>query len=184
MPSLCTRCEERYGPDNVIAVRRDQIYFVFRVLIPFIVRVLILLVGLRLIYDPLSGGDLFVEMLRYIVWWLIWLFTLYVWSKMISKMIDYYMDFTIITPRQIISYDQSGIFHRTTRSLDVDKLKSIRIDKTGIWCSLFNYGSIVFLSEGDTQSLWEIRLNYMASPNRLRDSIEQVIEVASIYKWG
>lgn len=86
------------------------------------------------------------------------------------------MDFTIITPKQVMSFDQTGLFNKTTRALDTDKIKSMRVDLHGLLWSIFNYWSIVFLSEGDSESLWEIRLNYMSDPNKLREKIEVIIE--------
>jgi hypothetical protein len=59
------------------------------------------------------------------------------------------MDFAIITPRQIVSYEQSGIFKRSSISLDLTNLRSINEEKDGILKSIFNYGTIVFFSEGD-----------------------------------
>jgi hypothetical protein len=39
------------------------------------------------------------------------------------------MDFAVITPKQIIAYNQIGIFSRESRSLDVEKIKTISVDK-------------------------------------------------------
>jgi uncharacterized membrane protein YdbT with pleckstrin-like domain len=69
--------------------------------------------------------------------------------KLLKRFIDYKMDFAIITPKEIVSYNQTGIFSRSSRSLDVDKIKTISVDKKGLLRSIFNFGSIIFLSEGD-----------------------------------
>lgn len=42
--------------------------------------------------------------------------------------------------------------------------------------SIFNYGSIVFLAEGDVEN-GEIMLRFISKPIRLRDNIYRVIEL-------
>ncbi|USN55297.1 MAG: hypothetical protein H6765_01510 [Candidatus Peribacteria bacterium] len=67
--------------------------------------------------------------------------------RILFAVLDYYLDFSIITPTQITNYNQTGFFGKSTRSLDLAKIKSVRVDQQGIMRSLWNYGSIVFLSE-------------------------------------
>ena len=96
------------------------------------------------------------------------------------KFVDYYMDYMIITPHQITGYDQGGIFKRETRSLDSEKIKTINIISEGRWGSVFNFWSIVFLSEGDSDN-GDIKLKFMNDPVHLRDRIIEIIDV-DVYK--
>jgi uncharacterized membrane protein YdbT with pleckstrin-like domain len=50
--------------------------------------------------------------------------------KILKKIIDYYMDFAIVTPEHIVAYNQKGIFSRESRSIDVDKIKTITVNKS------------------------------------------------------
>lgn len=50
---------------------------------------------------------------------------LFVLRVAIVKYIDYKMDFMIITPRQVLAYDQEGLLDRLTKTLDLSKIKSI-----------------------------------------------------------
>lgn len=86
------------------------------------------------------------------------------------------MDYAIITPDQVIQYDQDWILNRFTRSLDISKIKSISIRKEWLMCSIFNYWSIIFFSEWDADN-GDITLNYISDPIKLRDTISEMINL-------
>lgn len=85
------------------------------------------------------------------------------------------MDFVIITPDQLVSYDQAWILKRTTRSLELRKIKTINVVTDGWLSTFFGYGSIVFLAEGDVQN-GDIQLNFILKPAQLRKTIYLLIE--------
>lgn len=87
------------------------------------------------------------------------------------------MDYTIITPRQVIQYDQTWLLNRSTRTLDLAKIKSINIKKNGLMTSIFNLWDIVFFSEWD-ESHGDIRLNYIKKPIALKQSITKIMHEA------
>jgi len=60
-------------------------------------------------------------------------------KRSLKIVIDYYMDFTIITPKDITCYNQNFLFHTSVRTLDMSKIKSVRVDKIGLLKSIFNY---------------------------------------------
>lgn len=91
-------------------------------------------------------------------------------------LIDYYMDFTIITPREISCYNQRGLFNTSTRTLDISKVKTVVVQQSGILKSILNYGSIVFFAEGDqTGEMGDITLYYITNPNSLREQIDHIV---------
>ena len=73
--------------------------------------------------------------------------------NILKKYIDYKMDYCIITPEDIVLAEQSGIFKRQIRTLDTSKIKSISVYKKRFFMSVFNNGSIVFMSDGDDNNL-------------------------------
>lgn len=150
---LMKECCERYGEENVIFVRRDYIYFVFNVIIPIIIWLILAIVLLVLMYVTVTGHGSGAVAMRWIGWGTFGLTLLVLIYKVVFSMMDYYLDFTIITPKQISDYNQTGFFSRSIRTLDMYKIKSTRVDQHGIFRSIWNYGSIVFLSEGDRQDL-------------------------------
>ena len=92
----------------------------------------------------------------------------------ISRYIDYKMDFLVITPRDATLYIQLGLFKKTVRTVDLDKVKTVSIKKHGPLRSIFNYGSILFLSEGDEET-GEIHLTYVSRPEKVKAQISQIV---------
>jgi hypothetical protein len=41
--------------------------------------------------------------------------------------------------------------------------------------SIFNFGSIIFLSEGDDSWHWDIKLDFISNPDSLRERIVQIV---------
>lgn len=169
------KAKREFGKWKVCFVRRDKIYVVFKILIPIFLRLIWSMLFLALGY----WTDL-IELLWAWFWVFIWLC---IWLSgavlswiMTNKFIDYYMDFTIITPKRITSYDQTWIFTRAERVLDISKIKSVRVLKTWVFHSIFNYWSIVFFSEWDDKN-WDITLNYITDPNKLSARVWQILEL-------
>lgn len=121
---LYKKAIEKYGKENVIFIRRDKIYLVLKVYIWVIVWLLFFAFCLRLMYIKYDSPTLNTTMWIFLVL----TFLLLKW-KALSKIIDYHLDFTIVSRNHVTSYDQSGIFHRSTRSLDLAKVKSVNIKK-------------------------------------------------------
>ena len=99
-------------------------------------------------------------------------------TRIILNYINYLLDYTIITPRLITSYNQTGIFKREIRTIDTDKVKAITVNATSFWQSLSNYGSLIFLSEGDEEDYGDIVLHFLKNPNFLKDEVVRVIDLS------
>lgn len=166
----------QYGKENISFIRRDKIYVIFNILLPTIGRLLVSLLLLLLAYGSWLGRAIWYPF-QVFIWMIVCVSGLYLLRKVTGKLIDYYMDFTIITPRQITSYDQSGLFSRNTRSLDISKLKSVRVYEQWLIKSLFNYGTIVFFSEWDEDS-WDITLNYITNPTKVAKRQEEILQLS------
>jgi len=39
------------------------------------------------------------------------------------------MDFAIVNPKEVLAYNQTGLFTRTARTIDSKKIKTITVDK-------------------------------------------------------
>ncbi len=163
---------------KVLFVRRDRIYVFLKVIFPWI----ILSVGVVwLIVRSLTwGSGQPYTTISWLLYTILFVIVAMAGIHFIKKLIDYYMDFTIITPVQILFYDQDGIIKRSSRSLDLTKLKSVNIEKDWLLRSMFNFWSIVFFSEWDVvtddeNKLGNIKLNYINYPRKVRDKIVHVI---------
>lgn len=85
------------------------------------------------------------------------------------------MDFCIITPKELISYNQSWFFNRHTEIIDTEKVKTINKIPQGLFGSLFNFASLVFLSEWD-MDVGDISLNYVENPEQIYKEVRKIIE--------
>jgi hypothetical protein len=84
-----------------------------------------------------------------------------------------------------VSYQQGGLFRRSSISLDLTNLRSINEEKNWILKSIFNYGTIVFLSEwwdfrspDDPDAAIDasmIKLNYITYPRKVRERIIHIV---------
>ena len=174
---------EKFGQSKVLFVRRDRIYMILKVWIRLWLRFAFSTLVLLAYYVFLWWETWFWRF----VWWLVWLIVVILWLWIgyicVQKMIDYYMDYSIITPTQVIQYDQTWILTRSARSLDITKIKSINIKKVWLLCSIFDYWSIVFFSEWDQwweSAHWDIKLNYISKPIMLKDTIISILDLHSL----
>lgn len=166
---------DEFDKKHICFIRRDRIYILIKIIIPTLVRLIFSMILIALAYWSALWKALWYAF-QVFVWIVVcatWIILLW---KVTNKLIDYYMDFTIINPRQITSYDQSWIFTRNERSLDISKIKSVRIEKKWIFRSLFNFGTIVFFAEWDEHN-WDIKLNYITDPNKLRKRLQEIINI-------
>lgn len=185
---LVANAQKSYGAEHVCFIRRDPIYLLVKVVSPLVVRLLFVWLLVVLAY----GIDLW-DGLQIVLQWLVRIMIIITGLRLsiyaTKKIIDYYMDFTIVTPKNISTFDQTGIFDRSTRTLDIGKIKSISVDKKGISRSLFNYGSIIFFAEWDA-SFGDIKLNYINNPASLEKRIINVMNLynrkknAHIHEWS
>jgi len=104
------------------------------------------------------------------------LFIYLIW-KTIYSLINFEMDFVIITPKYIDTYNQTWLFKKETKSIGVEKIKSIQTNKKWILRSLFNFWEIIILTEWDEAWKWEIKLKYIAAPDKIKQKIITLMNV-------
>jgi len=85
------------------------------------------------------------------------------------------MDYCIVTPRELVAYNQSGIFNRHTEIIDTEKIKTINKIPQWLFGSLFNFASLIFLSEWDND-IGDINLNYVENPEETYKKVRMIIE--------
>jgi hypothetical protein len=112
----------------------------------------------------------------------VWLpLTVFIIAAMVFRLgklyIDYTMDFTIVTPEQIISYDQTFVLNRFVRTMQTSKIKTVSISKSWLIYSLFDNGDISFLSEWD-QAEGEITLDWIKDPEAIKRTVLHLVDVA------
>jgi sterol desaturase/sphingolipid hydroxylase (fatty acid hydroxylase superfamily) len=119
---------EKFGETKVMLIHRDSIYVRLKIVFPGIMSLLIIAIAMTIQWKLQQSATVSpiittIGMVILVVLIVIWL------SYTIRKITDYYMDFAIITPRQIVSYQQGGLFRRSSISLDLTNLRSINEEK-------------------------------------------------------
>lgn len=95
--------------------------------------------------------------------------------KVIKHLVDYYMDFVIITPTLLYRYDQEWVITRHVITIHTNSIKSISIKKWGILYSIFDNWNIIFFTEWD-EDQWEVTLTYIKDPETVRTKVSHIIK--------
>lgn len=172
----------KFGKENVMILRRAYIFFVFKVFFPTLFLVILTFLSTRLVSYVFIEYLLNIEYLLYInIVIILFLFAL-IWIPIIKKYIDYKMDFIAITPNYVSAYNQTWIFSRSNRVIDTTNIETITIPKTWFIMSVFNYGTIVFLSgvsqasSIDDGAKWNIGFNYVFNPEKTKKKITDILQ--------
>lgn len=158
---------EKHWKDKILIVHQWQFFLWFFIIIPIVLFVWIMafFVYLWTLIDVWPDMEEFVDIfitVTFIILLISWI------RAILKKYIDLKLDFCIITPTQIIYYDQTGLFSRKWRTVEAKKLKTISVNKKWLIRSIFNFGNIVFLSEWDDTWRWDVNLYYIDSPDKTK----------------
>ncbi len=164
---------DKFWTDHVMIIERSIIFAILKIVFPAIVFVLTIVAILRATeaIDSSWAALTFLGLPLTVIIVIVMVYRLW------KVYIDYTMDFTIVTPEQIISYNQTFLLSRRVRTIQTSKIKTVSISKNGIIYSLFDNGDINVLSEGD-QTQWEINLNRVKDPEWEKRSILHIVDVA------
>lgn len=178
---LYAEAVEKFWREHVLFVKRDKIYLVIRLFFPILLWLFLSSLLLLIFYWLIWTKSSFSEYAGFVTWGLVIAMFLFLLHYIWTKTVNYYLDFVIVTPKQVLMFDQAGILTRTTRALDTEKIKTINVVAQWWLSSVFSYGSMVFLAEGDMVN-GEITLKFINKPVILRDRIYALIELHDKYK--
>ncbi len=165
--------EAKFGKENVLLIQRSGLFLFLKIIIPLIIYIIlyggiITLIGYLVEWDTkIIGYSAIIGLLVVMILFL---------SLNFKRLLDYLMDFLIITPKQIIAYNQRGIRKRSNMTIECEKIKSISTSYRNRLFSLFNNGDIIFLSEGDAEWTGEIQAFYVARPQKTKEKIYEIID--------
>jgi hypothetical protein len=147
--NLVKEYQEIFGEDMVIAVNKSKFYYWTSVFTPLLSTfIAIACIFATLIYFDISQWEILLPisiLLAFILF--------FVAHHAFRAYFNYKMDFLLVTPKEIIKYDQEGFFNRKSERLNANIIKSITVRKEGFIQSLFDIGTIVFLTELGTQGI-------------------------------
>jgi len=174
---ILNEMREKFGENNVMQITHWKFYYYFVVILPaifLIIGIILYLVLLFYIGEKVSSD---LKVVYYIVGFLLFLFIFGPLSlKILKRYIDYILDFVVVTPNELIYYNQEGILSRKWRTIDTEKIKTITVNKSGLIRSIFNFGNIVVLSEWDEQWDGEINFSFVDDPENLKMKMLQIIK--------
>jgi hypothetical protein len=166
---------EQYGSDNVMIIRRASIFFWLYIMAP-IVMMLAVLVLMWWLSFGVTLKDQALENIVHIWSLILWLSVLlFRGTRILLRYFDYVMDFCIITPKELVSYNQEWLFNRRTEIIDTEKIKTINKIPQWFFGSIFNFANIVFLSEWD-KDIGDIALDFVENPEEVYKAVRQIIE--------
>ncbi len=93
-----------------------------------------------------------------------------------KRMIDLEMDYSVVIAGKIYFVNQSGVLS-SIQTIESKKIKTIRSVFPNRIASIFDYGTIDILTEGDTQNLmWSLNMYYVNNPDAVVANIQSLIE--------
>jgi uncharacterized membrane protein YdbT with pleckstrin-like domain len=170
---VVTKFVMEHGRDNVLVINRSSLFLWIEVNLPFLLYTIVFLVLLYGISFFRDYKDLVISNVLITFITLIYLLLL---APIIKRLIDYYCDFTIVTPTGVFLYNQRGILYRTTSAMNIENIRTVNVKKSTLLYALFNNGDIIFLSEWVDSDLWEAMVYYVVNPEEKRDKIEELFE--------
>lgn len=163
--------QKEFWVDKVIMLGKSRLFRFLKIFLPIFFYLLILGGAIRLAYLMFDNTDHVIY-----AWIIVFVLLLLVSWPIIKHYMDYKMDFAIVTPESLIMFNQTWIFKRDTAAIDVEKIKTISINKRSLMYSIFNNWNIIFLSEWDNKSYWEVTLLFIFRPEEKRDMISEIVD--------
>lgn len=164
-----------YGEQNILLISRSRLFGWLYIYVPalsYISACVLLLVIL--------SNYSWTVWIKYVGAPIVILSFLYLLFPLIKKYIDYKLDFAIISPRGVNSFNQSWIFRRQNKFLNKQNIRTISVNQHGFMHSLFNNGEIIILSEWWATDVGDIQLLYVPKPEEARQKMKKVLVMREI----
>lgn len=168
--SLYQEFEQSFGEGNVLLVRKSKYYFYKFMGRPLILFALLLLFGAYFLYSQ----DSVVPEIEIGFWITFMLYLIVILFKMSSRRVDYKMDFLIVTPKEVIKYNQAWVLSRDVEKIHADKIKSISLKKHWFVQSFLNIWEVVFLAEWDREE-GDIVMEYVDAVESTEKKVRHVL---------
>lgn len=171
--NLLKEYQTKFWKEKVLLIRRTYIFFFLVVLSPLGGMFWLILILLSATFWINTWYSVFDDLLGLLILIAVVMITITTWSRIIKRFWDYTMDFAIITPHEIIHYNQQWMLNRGIKTMDMEKVKTINVKWWWFIESFFNYGTLIFLSEWDSE-YGDLSLNFVA---HAMDVKKKIIEI-------
>lgn len=164
-----------FWKSNVILIQRCFAYWVIKWIIPLVLYVVLSTIILIILYSLIFKE--FPHIFRFFlsVWIIGMVLFLY---RILMKYIDYTMDFTIVTPAEILTHKQFWIRSSDYKNFPSKNIRSVSSAREWFLWNIFWYGYILFLTDWSVTDAenwrhWpgKILLTYVHRPNENRKRI-------------
>ena len=162
---------EKYGADNVYAFRKSRIYLRLKVW-PNILFALLLLWGIIYAFVSVYDSRFSPRHIIGVIFCILIVILLQIGT--LKKYLDYKCDFLIITPADIIIFNQLWPFKRNIQSIAWEKINSVTTQRAWFLLNIFNVWTLtIHLQWGYMAS--EVNIPYIHQPDRTRQNIMKII---------
>jgi hypothetical protein len=76
------------------------------------------------------------------------LYYFFIWTILFYNWLDYYLDFWVVTNKQIIAISQCGLWNRKVIRQPLYNLQDTIAESKGFWATLFHFGDVKIQSAG------------------------------------
>ena len=170
---------DTYWKEDVMIVFKNNVFLALYVIIPLVWYLVCVWLWFYVWYLIDLWDEYFNQMFNYFLWIVFFISFLIAWRKIFKRFIDYEMDFALVTPEEVVFYEQDWIFSRVWRTLNSSKIRSITVEKDWILRSLFNFWNVLFLAEWYHEDWWDIRIIYITDPDTIKYKAREILR-----KWS
>lgn len=168
---IIERYQAQFGKNNVVLLVKWPLFCLLKICLPFLAFLLpsaaiLLLFNVLVWEDALLYGGIPLVVLGFFI----------ILGPLLRRYIAYRMDFSIVTPKMLITYDQRGVFDRVIRTINTFNIRTVSVEEKWFRYSITNTGDLTFLSEGGDVEHGEIVLHYIYKPERRRYEVAQVLK--------
>ena len=93
---------------------------------------------------------------------------------------NYYLDIWIVTDKRIINIDQLHLFNRNVSTLRMERVQDIKVEKYGIFSTIFDFGNLQVQTAGPESSFYYI--NGIPNPSKIRNTILEQVDMTTEHK--
>jgi hypothetical protein len=161
-----------YWVSNIYASRKSKMYLWIYVIPWFIFMSFLTTFIIWIVIQWFDKTTSLQMMVLFIIIWII--ITILLDVNLIRRYINYRCDFTIVTPTDILNYDQLGIFTRNIRSIPKSKISSIATLREWFMHNIFNTGTLSILMLWWSED-WTIKIKFVHKPDKTREIIMSII---------
>lgn len=162
------------GEEHVLLILRSKYYLIFKVLFPFFILIGILI--LMVFFLEYTRAYPLVLWLLSFVWFLVF------WFRIFRKFLKYKYDFTLVTPRGVVTYQQKWILYNKIKEIPSKRIKAIQVSRTGLLWNIFWFGEIDIIADladnahmsWDDEAPWVMGMTYVDLPFEVKNKISKL----------